>query len=43
MDLSNVFDTLDHSLLIAKSDAYTFCHNSLKFLTSYLMDRVLKY
>ena len=36
MDLSRVFDTLDHSLLSAKLSAYGFDNNSLSFVKSYI-------
>ena len=36
MDLSKAFDTLDHSLLIAKPSAYGFDNNSISFVQSYL-------
>ena len=36
MDLPKAFDTLDHSLLIAKSSAYGFDNNSISFVQSYL-------
>ena len=39
MDLSKVFDTLNHNLLIAKLGAYGFERNSLSFMKSYLNDR----
>ena len=39
MDLSHAFDTLDHSLLIAKLEAYGFDSLSLEFLKNYLINR----
>ena len=38
MDLSKAFDTLDHSLLLAKLSAYGFDSNSLSFVRSYLTE-----
>ena len=35
MDLSKVFDTLNHDLLIAKLEAYGFSENSLNYIQSY--------
>ena len=40
MDLSIAFDTLDHSLLLAKLSAYNFDNNSLSFVRSYLANRI---
>ena len=40
MDLSKAFDTLNHDLLIAKLEAYGFAKNSLKFIHSYLENRL---
>ena len=42
MDLSKAFDVLNHSLLIAKLDAYGFFLKSLTFTQSYLNKRVQK-
>ena len=39
MDLSKAFDILDHSLLIAKLEAYGFDGLSLEFMKSYLTNR----
>ena len=39
MDLSKAFDILDHSLLIAKLEAYGFDSLSLKFMKNYLTNR----
>ena len=39
MDLSKVFDTLNHELLIAKLSAYGFSHCSLRLIYSYLSNR----
>ena len=36
MDLSRVFDTLNHDLLIPKLEAYGFSENSLNYIESYL-------
>ena len=38
-DLSKVFDSLSHELLIAKPSAYGFDQESLEFIRSYLNDR----
>ena len=38
MDLSKVFDTLDHSLLLVKVNAHDFDNNSLSFVRSYLIN-----
>ena len=37
MDLSKAFDTIIHSLLLAKLEAYGFSMNSLKLMQSYLL------
>ena len=42
MDLSKAFDTLDHSLLLAKLSPYGFDNNSLSFVQSYLTNRDFK-
>ena len=39
MNLSKAFDTLYHSLLLAKLSAYGFDNNSLSFTQSYLRNR----
>ena len=39
MDLSKVFDTLNHELMIAELNAYGFSHDSLRLLYSYLSNR----
>ena len=39
MDLSNTFDTINHSLLLAKAKAYGFCNQALRLLQSYLCNR----
>ena len=39
IDLTKAFDTLDHSLLLAKLSAYRFDNNSLSFVRSYLTNR----
>ena len=40
MDLSKAFDTLDHSLLLAKLSAYGFDNNSLSIVRSYLANKI---
>ena len=40
MDFSKAFDTLDHSLLLAKLSTYGFDNNSLSFIRSYLKNRI---
>ena len=39
MDLPKAFDTLDHSLLIAKLEAYVFDSLSLEYMKNYLANR----
>ncbi len=39
MDLSKVFDTINHELLIAKLEAYGFDESALAIILSYLSDR----
>ena len=39
MDLSKVFDTINHELLIAKLQAYVFSIKALEVLLSYLQER----
>ena len=39
MDLSKVFDAINHELLVAKLHAYGFDKNSLRVIFSYLTDR----
>ena len=39
MDLSKVFDTMNHDLLIAKLGGYGFQKDALSFMKSYLMKR----
>ena len=39
MDLSNVFDTINHRLLLAKLKAYGFSNQALSLLKSYLCNR----
>ena len=40
MDLSRVFDNLNHDLLIAKPEAYRFYESSLNYIQSYLDHRL---
>ena len=39
MDLSKVFVTLNHNLLLAKLNAYSFSINAINFVPSYLSER----
>ena len=39
MDLSKVFDTINHDLLLAKLKAYGFSLNAVKLMCSYLKNR----
>ena len=39
MDLSKIFDTINHELLIAKLHAYGFSKEALTLIASYLSDR----
>ena len=39
MDLSKVFDTTNHDLLISKLKAYGFSNNALLFMLSYIKNR----
>ena len=39
MDLSKAFETINHSLLLAKLKAYGFSDQALSFLQSYLCSR----
>ena len=39
MDLSRAFDTINHSLLLAKLDVYGFSRTSLKLMQNYLCNR----
>ena len=39
MDLSKAFDTIHHSLLLAKLDAHGFSRSSLKLMQNYLCNR----
>ena len=39
MDLSKVFGTLNHNLLLTKLNAYVFSFNAIKFIQSYLSER----
>ena len=40
MNLSKVFDTLNHDLLIVKLEDYGFSENSLNYIQSYLRNRL---
>ena len=40
MDLSKAFDTLNHSLLLAKLSAYGFSSGAIKLMKSYLSERL---
>ena len=42
MDLSKAFDTINHSLLLAKLKAYGFSNQVLRLLQSYLCNRFQK-
>ena len=42
MDLSKTFDTINHSLLLTKLDAYGFSTISSKFMQNYLCSRQQK-
>ena len=42
LDLSKVFDTINHDLLLAKLKAYGFSPNPLKLMHSYLDNRKLQ-
>ena len=39
MDLSKVFDTKNHELLLVKLKAYDFSKQALSFMSSYLKNR----
>ena len=39
MDLSKVFDTLNHDLLLARLNAYEFSANAIAYIKSYLSNR----
>ena len=39
MDLSKVFDTINHGLLLAKLKAYGFSKQALSFMCGYLKNR----
>ena len=39
MDLSKAFDTINHSLLLAKLKAYVFSDQALSLLQNYLWNR----
>ena len=40
MDLSKVFDTINHDLLLATLKAYGFSLNALNLMCSYLKNRI---
>ena len=40
MDLSKAFDSLNHDLLLAKLEAYGLDNNAVKFMRSYLTNRL---
>ena len=40
MDLSKAFDVLKHDLLLAKLEAYGFTYDSIRYIQSYLTDRM---
>ena len=42
MDLSKVFDTLNHNLLLANLNAHGFCFNVIKLVLIYLLERFQK-
>ena len=42
MDLSKAFDTLNHDLLTAKLEAYSFSAKSLSYIHSYVNKRLQK-
>ena len=42
MDLSKAFDTLNHDLIIAKLETYSFSKNSLNYIQSFLRNRLEK-
>ena len=43
MGLSEAFDTFDHSLLVAKLEAYRFDSLSVEFMKNYLINRKQRY
>ena len=43
MGLSDAFDTFDHSLLVAKLEAYRFDSLSVEFMKNYLINRKQRY
>ena len=42
LDLSKVFDTLNHDILLSKSELYGICSNVLNWYRSYFKDRTLR-
>ena len=40
MDLSKAFDTLNHDLLLAKLEAYDLVNNAIRFMRSYVINRL---
>lgn len=40
LDIKKAFDGVDHNILLNKLHCYGFCGNSLKYLRSYLTNRL---